>query len=140
MKQFFKFSYQAEIRLSFLLFILFFLLINFEVVYLLNLSKEGWNEESQQNLKGGAYSVSQLWQNNSGKLELGVKIKSLLSLWGLKSVDILNQNRDLLFSSDDKTDIGWSQSADSSLNLFKSRLSSGKSFFSEIYPGSQKRF
>ena len=140
MKQFFKFSYQAEIRLSFLLFILFFLLINFEVVYLLNLSKEGWNEESQQNLKGGAYSVSQLWQNNSGKLELGVKIKSLLSLWGLKRVDILNQNGDLLFSSDDKTDIGWSQSADSSLNLFKSRLSSGKSFFSEIYPGSQKRF
>jgi len=140
MKQFFKFSYQSEIRLSILLFILFFLLINFEIVYLLNLSKKGWNEESQQNLKGGAYSTSQLWQNDPGNPKTIAKIKSLLSLWGLKRVDILNQHGDLLFSSDDKIDIGRLQPADSSLNLFKNKLTSGKNFFSEIYPGPQKRF
>jgi signal transduction histidine kinase len=140
MKQFLKFSYQTEIRLSFLLFILFFLLINFEIVYLLNLSKKGWNEESLQNLKGGAYSASQLWQNDPGNPKSIAKIKSLLSLWGLKRVDILNQHGDLLFSSDDKTDIGRLQPADSSLNLFKSKLTSGKNFFSEIYQAPQKRF
>ena len=140
MKQFLKFSYQTEIRLSFLLFILFFLLINFEIVYLLDLSKKGWNEESLQNLEGGAYSSSQLWQNDPGNHRTIAKIKSLLPLWGLKKVDILNQRGDLLFSSDDRADMRGLQPADSSRNLFKNKLAAGKSFLSEIYSGPQKRF
>jgi signal transduction histidine kinase/TRAP-type C4-dicarboxylate transport system permease small subunit len=140
MKQFFKFSYQAEIRLSLLLFILFFLLVNFEVVYLLNLSQKGWSEESLQNLKGGAYSISQLWQDNPDRLRSSGEIKNLFPFWGFKRVEILNQHGVLLFSSDNKTDMSAFQSTDSSLNLLRSRLASGKSFFSEIYPGPQKRF
>ncbi|HVP35896.1 MAG TPA: ATP-binding protein [Terriglobales bacterium] len=140
MKQFFKFSYQTEIRLSLLLFILFFLLVNFEVVYLLDLSKKGWNKESIQNLKGGAQSISLLWQNDPTRPESSFKIKSLLSLWGLKKVEILNQQGALLFSTDIKADISGPESPETSTSPFKDNLNTGKSFFSDIYSGTQKRF
>ncbi len=140
MKRFFNLGYQTEIRLSFLLFILFFLLINFEIVYLLDLSKKGWSEESEQNLKGGAYSISQLWQTNADRPGSGVEIKNLLSRWGLKKVEIFNQPGDLLFSADSRADMAGLQPENSPGNRFKKQLSSGKSFLSGIYEGIQKRF
>lgn len=140
MKRFFNLGYQTEIRLSFLLFILFFLLINFEIVYLLDLSKKGWSEESEQNLKGGAYSISQLWQTNADRPGSGVEIKNLLSRWGLKKVEIFNQPGDLLFSADSRADMAGLQPENSPGNRFKKQLSSGKSFLSGIYEGTQKRF
>lgn len=140
MKTLLKFNYRTEIRLSLLLFILFFLLINFEIVYLLNLSKKGWNEESLQNLKGAAYSASLLWQNTQVKAETDKEIKALASLWGVKRIDILDKKGEALISENDGIGKGQYLNDDSLLSRTRVRLLAGKSFVSEIYSGPGKRF
>jgi len=140
MKKFFRFNYESEIRLSLLLLILFFVLINYGIVCLLNLSKSGWKEESLQSFKGIAYSASQLWQNTTEKAKTDAKFKNLTLLWGVKRVDILDQSGEVLTSSDDRIEKGKSLAADFLLSHFKAQLLSGKNFFSKIYPGPEKGF
>jgi len=140
MKKFFRFSYESEIRLSLLFLILFLVLINYGIVYLLNLSRSGWKEESFQSFKATAYSASQLWQSNAQIDETYTKLKNLTFRWGIKRVDILNQNGEILISSDKRIDKGRGSPADISIDRFKSEILSGKSFFSKIYPGTEKGF
>ena len=135
MKKYFRFNYESEIRLSLLLLILFFVLINYGVVYLLDLSKSGWKEESLQSLKGIAYSASQLYQNTTEKKELNYEFRNLTFLWGIKRVDVIDFNGNVIASSVDRIAKGRDSLAFSSLSRFRYQILKGKSFFSNIYLG-----
>ncbi len=140
MKKLFRFNYESEIRLSFLLLILFFVLINYGIAYLLNFSRYAWEEESLQGLEDMAYSVSQLWQNNAGTAERELLLKNLALQWGAKRIDILEQNGEILFSSYKQTERGKNLSSSIIPADLKPRLSAGKSFVTEVYPGRVKDF
>lgn len=137
MKKFFKFNYESEIRLSLLLLILFFVLMNYVIVYLLNLSQKGWEEESLQNLKGIAYSASHLWQNKTEKGKIDSELKSLNSLRQVKKIDIIDQDGRILTSSDGQIK---KIKPDPSLNQFREKLPSGKSFLSSVYIKPEKGY
>ena len=135
MKKYFRFNYESEIRLSLLLLILFFVLINYGVAYLLDLSKSGWKEESLQSLKGIAYSASQLYQKTAGGKELNSEFRNLTYLWGIKRVEVIDLNGNVIASSADRAEKGGDSPASSSLSRFRSQLFKGNSFLSDVYPG-----
>jgi PAS domain S-box-containing protein len=135
MKKYLRFNYESEIRLSLLLLILFFVLINYGVSYLLNLSKSEWKEESLQNLRGIAYSASQLYQNTAEKKELNHEFRNLILLWGINSLEVIDSNGYIIASSVDRIEKGRDSLSFSLLSRFRDQLSKGKSFFSNIYPG-----
>ncbi|MDH4222547.1 MAG: ATP-binding protein [candidate division Zixibacteria bacterium] len=139
MRKFLKIDYESEIRLSLLLLILFFVLINFGIAYLLNLSRNNWRKEHLDSLQGMSYSVSLLWQKSFSETEKDYEFKTLNLRWGLKKVEILNQKGEILYSSADRTDKDEHLSSFLPSTQFKALLLSGKSFFSEIYPGKDKQ-
>jgi signal transduction histidine kinase len=140
MRKLFRFNYESDIRLSFLLLILFFVLINYGIAYLLNLSRNAWEEESLQGLKDTAYSVSQLWQNTSETTEKELIFKNMTHRWGVKRIDILKQNGEILFSSDKRIKKDKYLSLDTVPIDLKSQLLAGKGFVTEVYPGKEKDF
>lgn len=140
MGKIFRFNYESDIRLSFLLLVLFLVLINYSIAYLLNLSRNAWEEESLQGFKDTAYSVSQLWQNTSESTERETIFKNMTHRWGVKRIDILKQNGEILFSSDKQVEKDKKLSQAVIPIDSKSQLLTGKSFFTEVYPGKDKDF
>ena len=140
MKKLFRFNYESEIRLSFLLLILFFVLINYGIAYLLNFSRYAWEEESLQGLKDTAYSVSQLWQNTAETTERELILKNMVHQGDVKRIDILEQDGVILFSSDTQIEKEKSLFLSAIPVDLKTQLYADKNFVTEAYPGRAKDF